>query len=79
MVPEPTDRRVVGTRDQIPNQVMRLEDAESTAGIYAVLMVLVLSVVLLTSCSETGDLAERLGHTQADRAVRRSAPAAQAT
>ena len=78
MVSEPTDRRAVGTRDQIPNQVMRLKDAESTAGIYAVLMGLVLVIVLLSSCSVTGDLAERIGQAQADRAELRAAPADQA-
>lgn len=78
MVPEPADRRVVGTRNQIPNQVMRLKDAESTAGIYAVLMGLVLVIVLLSSCSVTGDLAERVAQGRADRAELRAAPADQA-
>ena len=57
---------------------MRLKDAESTAGIYAVLMVLVLVVALLSSCSVTGDIAERIGQTQTDRAELRAAPADQA-
>ena len=57
---------------------MRLEDAESTAGIYAVLMGLVLVIVLLSSCSVTRDLAERIGQAQADRAELRAAPADQA-
>ena len=57
---------------------MRLEDAESTAGIYAVLMVLVLVVALLSSCSVTGDLTERIGQGHADRVEVRSAVADQA-
>jgi len=57
---------------------MRLEDAESTAGIYAVMMGLILIIVLLSSCSVTGDIAERVAQGRADRTEVRAADADQA-
>ena len=57
---------------------MKLEDAESTAGIYAIMMGLILVIVLLSSCSVTGDIAERVSQGRADRAEVRSAVADQA-
>ncbi len=57
---------------------MKLEDAESTAGIYAIVMGLILVIVLLSSCSVTGDIAERVSQGHADRVEVRSAVADQA-
>tara|TARA_R110000765_G_scaffold169242_1_gene274243 strand:- start:156 stop:362 length:207 start_codon:yes stop_codon:yes gene_type:complete len=57
---------------------MKLEDAESTAGIYAIMMGLILIITLLSSCSVTGDIAERVAQGRADRAEVRAADADQA-
>ena len=57
---------------------MKLKDAESTAGIYAIMMGLILVIVLLSSCSVTGDIAERVSQGHADRVEVRSAVADQA-
>jgi hypothetical protein len=57
---------------------MKTKDAETTAGIYAVMMCLILIIVLLSSCSVTGDIAERVSQGRADRVEVRAAVADQA-
>jgi hypothetical protein len=57
---------------------MKLEDAENTAGIYIVLMGLVLAITLLSSCSVAGDISERVSQSRADRAEVRAEAADQA-
>ena len=56
---------------------MKLEDAENTAGIYIVLMGLVLAITLLSSCSVAGDISERVSQSRADRAEVRAEAADQ--
>ena len=57
---------------------MKLKDAENTAGIYVVLMGLVLAITLLSSCSVAGDISERVAQGRADRAEVRAEAADQA-
>ena len=57
---------------------MKTKDAETTAGIYAVMMSLILIITLLSSCSVTGDIAERVSQGRADRVEVRAAVADQA-
>jgi len=45
----------------------QLKDAESTAGIYIVLMAIVLACTMLTSCGVAGDISERVAQATADR------------
>ena len=52
----------------------QLKDAESTAGIYIVLMAIVLACTMLTSCGVVGDLSERVAQATADRTEVRNAP-----